>query len=289
MSRSRLPVSTMNSTSNAMHGAMLQVAHLRASERAVPAAYYRADIDGLRGVAVLVVIGFHAFPQYIPGGFIGVDVFFVISGFLISSIILRQLRRSTFSLSDFYARRIRRIFPALILVLAACLLFGSFALLPDELQQLGKHVGAASAFVSNVVLWSETGYFDRAAELKPLLHLWSLGVEEQFYLAWPVLALVLWKRRHDLLLTVLLLSLASFGLGIAVGHESRPAHFYLPMTRFWELGVGCLLAIGKESQSDTHRWLDARIRAAGMNSTISHVHTLLPLVGIALIAAATYL
>ena len=174
----------MNAVSTAVHGEAQQAV------RSLVAEYYRPEVDGLRGVAVLVVLGFHAFPDYFSGGFVGVDVFFVVSGFLISSIILRQLRRSTFTFSGFYARRIRRIFPALITVLVPCLLFGCFALLPDELEELGKHVGAAAAFVSNFVLWQESGYFDRAAEFKPLLHLWSLGIEEQFYLMWPMLLLL---------------------------------------------------------------------------------------------------
>jgi peptidoglycan/LPS O-acetylase OafA/YrhL len=141
---------------------------------------YRPDVDGLRAVAVLAVLAFHAFPEALPGGFVGVDVFFVISGFLISGLILQGLQHGTFSFADFYWRRVRRIFPALVLVLAACLALGWLVLLPDEYSQLGKHVAAGAAFVSNIVLWREAGYFDVAAALKPLLHLWSLGVEEQF-------------------------------------------------------------------------------------------------------------
>src|SRR5262249_39330309 len=131
----------------------------------VPATgYYRPDIDGLRAIAVLAVIGFHAFPRYFPGGFVGVDVFFVISGFLITSIILRQLQGSTFTLAEFYASRVRRILPALLILLTACLAFGLIALLPDEIEELGKHLVAAATFASNFELWRESGYFDRAAE-----------------------------------------------------------------------------------------------------------------------------
>ena len=143
--------------------------------------HYRKYIDGLRAIAVLLVVGFHAFPKSLPGGFIGVDVFFVISGYLISTIILTDLRQGDFSFKHFYARRIRRILPALLTVLSACLIFGWFALLSDEYQLLGKHTAGGAFFISNILLWSETGYFDTAAELKPLLHLWSLGIEEQFY------------------------------------------------------------------------------------------------------------
>ncbi|MDP9529928.1 acyltransferase family protein [Pseudomonas protegens] len=135
---------------------------------------YRPDIDGLRVVAVLSVVAFHAFPAWMKGGFIGVDVFFVISGFLISTIIFNNLDRGTFSFSEFYARRIKRIFPALLLVLIASFIFGWFALLADEYKQLGKHIAAGAGFVSNFVLWSEAGHFDNSAETKPLLHLWIL-------------------------------------------------------------------------------------------------------------------
>ena len=130
------------------------------------------------------MVAFHAFPAWVRGGFIGVDVFFVISGYLISTIIFENLEKGTFSFSEFYARRIRRIFPALLLVLVACFAFGWFALLADEFKQLGKHIAAGAAFFSNFVLWGEVGYFDNSADTKPLLHLWSLGIEEQFYIIW---------------------------------------------------------------------------------------------------------
>jgi peptidoglycan/LPS O-acetylase OafA/YrhL len=138
---------------------------------------YRADIDGLRAIAVLSVVGFHAFPKWVKGGFIGVDIFFVISGFLISTIVFDNLERNRFSFVEFYSRRVKRIFPALLLVLIASFAFGWFALPPDEYKQLGKHIAAGAGFISNLVLWNESGYFDDAAETKPLLHLWSLGIE----------------------------------------------------------------------------------------------------------------
>src|SRR5208282_3531353 len=145
---------------------------------------YRPDVDGLRAIAILSVIGFHAFPSFIRGGFVGVDVFFVISGYLISTIIFSSLEKNRFSFIEFYFRRIRRIFPALILVLVACYVFGWFALLTSEYELLGKHIAAAVGFVLNFMLWHEAGYFDEAAALKPLLHLWSLSIEEQFYVLW---------------------------------------------------------------------------------------------------------
>ena len=141
----------------------------------LPHPKYRPDIDGLRAIAVLSVVAFHAFPRWAQGGFTGVDVFFVISGFLISSIIFEGLDTRAFSFVEFYARRIKRIFPALILVLAVSFAAGWFILLPNELRQLSKHIVAGVAFLSNVALWREAGYFDASAALKPLQHLWSLG------------------------------------------------------------------------------------------------------------------
>jgi len=201
---------------------------------------YRADIDGLRGVAILMVLVFHAF--YIPGGFIGVDVFFVISGFLISSIIFSELKKGTFSYIGFYIRRINRIFPALIVVLLTCLGIGWFLLLPNEYLSLGKHVAAGAGFLSNIALYREIGYFDVLKDHKPLLHLWSLGIEEQFYLIIPLLLALLWKKSRNLGIYLLAICVASFGLNIWLTHQSSTAAFYLPFTRFWELTLGIVLA-----------------------------------------------
>ena len=203
---------------------------------------YRPDIDGLRAVAVLSVVAFHAFPSWMKGGFIGVDIFFVISGFLISTIIFENLDRGTFSFSEFYARRIRRIFPALILVLTACLVFGWLVLIPDELNQLGKHTLAGAGFVSNFVLWSEAGYFDNSAESKPLLHLWSLGIEEQFYIVWPFVLWLGWKRNFNLLALTTAFAIFSFYLNVKEVKQDALAAFYSPQTRFWELLSGSILA-----------------------------------------------
>lgn len=203
---------------------------------------YRPDIDGLRAIAVLSVVIFHAFPEWMKGGFIGVDIFFVISGFLISTIIFENLDRGTFSFSEFYARRVKRIFPGLLLVLTASLAFGWFALLADEYKQLGKHIAAGAGFVSNLVLWSESGYFDSSAEMKPLLHLWSLGIEEQFYIVWPLILWFAWKRKFNLLTLTIIAALVSFTLNIkGIKHHSI-ATFYSPQTRFWELLSGSVLA-----------------------------------------------
>ncbi len=203
---------------------------------------YRADLDGLRAIAVLAVVGFHAFPTALRGGFVGVDIFFVISGFLISSIVFTRVERSSFSIVEFYDRRIRRIFPALILVMTASLLFGFHALLADEYEQLGKHVAGGAGFLLNFMLWRESGYFDNAAQTKPLLHLWSLAIEEQFYLFWPLVLAFVWKRRWSLLGPTVAVAALSFVANMDIVDRSPAAAFYLPFTRFWELMVGSVLA-----------------------------------------------
>jgi peptidoglycan/LPS O-acetylase OafA/YrhL len=203
---------------------------------------YRPDIDGLRAVAVLSVIAYHAFPDWFPGGFVGVDIFFVISGFLITSIILEQIREGTFTIGRFYARRIRRIFPALVVILLFCIAFGWMVLLPQEYRQLGKHIAAGAGFSSNFVLWREAGYFDVSADTKPLLHLWSLGIEEQFYFFWPAAIYWAWKRKLSVLATTLVLLLGSFALNVAFLGSKAVATFYLPFTRVWELLIGAVLA-----------------------------------------------
>jgi len=209
---------------------------------------YRPDIDGLRAIAVLAVVAFHAFPEFIGGGFVGVDIFFVISGYLITGNILTGIADGSFSFADFYARRARRIFPALILVLAVCLLVGWGLLSPDEYERLAAYAVAGAAFVSNFLSWTETGYFDREGEVKLLLHLWSLGIEEQFYLCWPLL---LWlgartrvgAYRSAALPLCLLVTLASFALNLQLTPDDPVAAFYFPFARFWELTGGGVLAI----------------------------------------------
>lgn len=203
---------------------------------------YRSDIDGLRAIAVLSVVAYHAFPDLIKGGFIGVDIFFVISGYLISTIIFKDLKEGSFSFKDFYIRRIRRIFPALCLVLGTSFVVGWLFLFPDELQSLGKHILSGASFFSNLVLWGESGYFDAAAETKPLLHLWSLGIEEQFYLIWPMLLYFGWKRNWNALVVILSIGITSFALNAYFVGSDPVGVFFSPATRFWELLVGALLA-----------------------------------------------
>jgi peptidoglycan/LPS O-acetylase OafA/YrhL len=203
---------------------------------------YRADIDGLRAVAVLSVVAYHAFGGKVTGGFVGVDIFFVISGLLISTILFENLERGTFSFAEFYRRRIRRIFPALAVVLVATLGLGWVFLLDDEFRKLSEHVAGGAAFVSNILLWKESGYFDTESVKKPLLHLWSLGVEEQFYIAWPLLLYMGWRLRANLLLLTLVVATASFVFNIAWRHIDPVGAFYSPLSRFWELLAGATLA-----------------------------------------------
>lgn len=204
-------------------------------------ANYRPDVDGLRALAVACVVVFHAFPKTLPGGYVGVDVFFVISGYLISGIILHGLRSRRFSYLDFYARRIRRIFPALITVLLSSIVAGWYLLLPDDFKELGKEAAAGAGFSANLLFFSQSGYFDVSASTKPLLHLWSLGVEEQFYLAWPLLLAFTYQRARSLLPLIVGIILGSFALNVALTPQYASASFYLPFTRFWELLLGALL------------------------------------------------
>ena len=222
---------------------------------------YRADIDGMRALAVLAVVGFHAFPEYIPGGFIGVDIFFVLSGYLISSILFSELGSGHFSILHFYARRIRRIFPALLLVMAAVYIFGWFALWAHEYKDLGKHLSAASIFIANLVYWKETGYFDTAAEYKPLIHLWSLGVEEQFYIVWPVMLWVAAKIRRGFwwILTLSIAASFCFNLWLVIAAQDLATAFFSPASRFWELGFGGLLAYFVYGTKSTHTFSNQQI------------------------------
>jgi peptidoglycan/LPS O-acetylase OafA/YrhL len=210
-----------------------------------PKAGYRPDIDGLRAVAVLPVVAFHAGLHLVHGGFVGVDVFFVISGFLITQFTFAEIRNERFSILAFYERRIRRIFPALIAVLFATYCLGLALCLPLELVDFAKSLIAAALSVSNIYFWAGSGYFDGAALTKPLLHTWSLAVEEQFYLFWPVFLIVshrfVGRRIVPLTFAVSAVSLA---LSIVGAFRFPNATFYLPFTRIWELAAGGLLALG---------------------------------------------
>lgn len=203
---------------------------------------YRPDIDGLRALAIIAVVIFHIFPNLLPGGFVGVDVFFVISGYLITSIILKAQSGEEFSLLEFYGRRLKRILPALILVLVFCLVLGWHLMLPDEYKALGKHIVAGASYVPNLIFAAESGRSTIAAELKPLLHLWSLGIEEQFYMAWPLLLILALRVNLNPFSVILLLLLISFGLNV-INIEQQPVKvFYLPVFRSWELLIGAMLS-----------------------------------------------
>src|SRR5215475_4610228 len=207
-------------------------------------AHYRADIDGLRAVAVLLVFAYHLGTARVSGGFIGVDVFFVISGYLIGSIILSEIDRGKFSLLSFYGRRVRRILPALFVTLAACAVLAYKLLLPAELEEFAKSFLAATCSSSNFFFYAKAGYFEGASSLKPLLHTWSLAVEEQFYIFLPLLLLALRRcslaRRRVIVLSV---AVGSFLLSVWGVYHNADAAFYLAHTRAWELLLGTLIAL----------------------------------------------
>ena len=203
-------------------------------------ALYRADIDGLRAISILAVVAYHAGPRFVPGGFIGVDIFFVISGFLISRIILSQIRSGRFRLLDFYARRVRRIFPALAVVLLATYALGWLLLMPQDFALLGDNIVAGAAFVSNLFQLRHVGYFDPDMAENPLLHLWSLGIEEQFYIVWPLVLMLAGARiKSSWIVGIAAVSFAT-SLLVYLGHSQWS--FYAPIPRAWELLVGGLAA-----------------------------------------------
>ena len=197
---------------------------------------YRPEIDGLRAFAVMPVILFHAGFQWFDGGFVGVDIFFVISGYLITTIIISEMAEDSFSLINFYERRARRILPALFFVTVACMPFAWMWLAPSDLKDFGNSVAAVSIFTSNIFFWSELGYFAPTAELQPLLHTWSLAVEEQYYILFPVFLILAWRLGLNWIL--ILLSIV-FIISLGTAHwattiSSHPkmisgAFFLLPM------------------------------------------------------------
>ena len=209
---------------------------------------YRAEIDGLRALAVLPVILFHAGFEWFSGGFVGVDVFFVISGYLITTIIISEMAEGKFSIINFYERRARRILPALFFVMLACLPFAWLWLAPSDLRDFGQSLVAVSTFSSNILFWWESGYFDTAAELKPLLHTWSLAVEEQFYILFPLFLMLTWRLGIKTIL-ILLSIVFLISLGVAVWGTQYATHpkiisgaFFLLPTRGWELLIGVFAA-----------------------------------------------
>jgi peptidoglycan/LPS O-acetylase OafA/YrhL len=259
---------------------------------------YRPDIDGLRALAVILVVVHHAFPTLAPGGFVGVDVFFVISGYLISGIILDDLRQGRFSYKTFYQRRIRRIFPALIVVLACCLAAGVFLLRADQFIQLGGHTAASAAFLANYSMWSDAGYFMDEAKSNILLHLWSLAVEEQFYIIWPIFLVIAVISRRFFIAAFGIIFAASMALSIVYAKDDPSRAFYWLPPRMWELMVGAALAYVTARRTASWRWSAYRtiiglclivIASCFFNASINFpgYYALVPTLGAALVLSAS--
>lgn len=215
-------------------------------------ASYRPEIDGLRALAILLVVLFHAFPHLLPGGFVGVDVFFVISGYLITRMVWANCSPNEGCLVKFYAGRIRRLFPALAVVLASTLMAGWFVMFPDEYAHLGQHVVSSALFFTNFELSRGSSYFAPEASSNPLLHLWSLAIEEQFYLCWPALLTIARRRSLSPKIFSTFLLASSFLYGSAIAGSDAIALFYSPLTRSWELLLGGILAL-QDSTAKTNR------------------------------------
>src|SRR5450631_2953759 len=229
-----------------IHGAQPNGAHRNGFPGAVdhPTFGYRPEIDGMRALAVVPVVLFHAGFGAFSGGFIGVDVFFVISGYLITSIILQEMHAGRFTIAGFYERRARRILPALFLVMLACLPFAWLWMTPHDLKGFAQSVVAATLFVPNVYFFRKSGYFDIDAADAPLLHTWSLGVEEQFYILFPLFVLLCWRRgTQTLTLLLTVLAAASLCLSQWASYTHPLGNFFLAPTRAWELSLGALMAI----------------------------------------------
>ena len=204
---------------------------------------YRREIDGLRALAVIPVIFFHAGFELFSGGFVGVDIFFVISGYLITSIIIAEIKSGTFSLINFYDRRVRRILPALFFIMAVCIPFAWLWLTPSDMKDFSQSLVAVPLFGSNILFWYESGYFDTAAELKPLLHTWSLAVEEQYYVLFPLFLITIWRLGKRSIIGLLIVFLV---ISLSIAHwgafHKPAATFFLLPTRGWELLIGSLIA-----------------------------------------------
>lgn len=263
---------------------------------------YRREIDGLRAVAVLPVILFHAGFEAFSGGFVGVDVFFVISGYLITTIILSDMNNGKFSIVTFYERRARRILPALFFVMICCLPFAWLWLTPNHLKDFSQSLAAITVFSSNILFWSESGYFGTAGELKPLLHTWSLAVEEQYYVLFPLLLMALWKlRKRWIFGTLVIVATVSLILAQWGAYNKPTAAFFLLPMRAWELAIGALIAfyfLYKKEQTQlltSHKASSEALGALGLaligysifafdhSTPFPGVYALIPTLGTALI------
>lgn len=263
---------------------------------------YRKEIDGLRAVAVIPVILFHAGFEHFSGGFVGVDVFFVISGYLITTIILSEKEKGTFSLVNFYERRSRRIIPALFLVMLASTIFSWFWLSPSHMKDFSESLVAVSVFSSNILFWKETGYWGVENELKPLLHTWSLAVEEQYYVLFPLFLMLMWRfRKRWILSSFFIVALGSLSLSHWAAYNQPTANFFLLPTRWWELAIGAGIAFyflyHKPVMRSllSHKAIDELLSWSGLaliayavfiydeNTPFPSLYTLIPTIGTALI------
>lgn len=234
---------------------------------------YRSEIDGLRAVAVIPVLLFHAGFGAFAGGFVGVDVFFVISGYLITTIIVDQMQTGRFSLWTFYERRARRILPALFLVVLCCMPVAYVLLLPGDMKDFAQSAFYVSIFASNIFFWRESGYFATAAELQPLLHTWSLAVEEQFYILFPLFLLAAWRfGRRAIIWTLVLCLVVSLAAAQWGAYNKPTAAFFLLPTRAWELLIGALAAFYlRHNRISTPTWLNNTLSAFGLAAILAAV------------------
>ena len=253
---------------------------------------YRSEIDGLRAIAVVPVILFHAGIPAFDGGFVGVDIFFVISGYLITTILLADLEHGRFSLVRFYERRARRILPALLFVIACCTPFAWLWMLTSQLKAYGDSLVSIALFASNILFWRQSGYFAAAAELKPMLHTWSLAVEEQYYLIFPLALLAIWRSNRKLVLPTILAAAAGSLVLAEWGAARAPvAAFFWAPTRFWEILSGSLCAVAIRNysvpRSEIGGWTGIGLIAVSMiwftsSTPTPSLWTLLPVGGTAL-------
>ena len=263
---------------------------------------YRAEIDGLRALAVLPVILFHAGFEQFSGGFVGVDVFFVISGYLITTIIISEMAEGKFSIVNFYERRARRILPALFFVMAACLPFAWLWLTPNDLKDFGQSLVAVSTFSSNILFWFESGYFEGTAELKPLLHTWSLAVEEQFYIFFPLILIFFTKNnyfKNFVFVALCILFFSSLFYSEYNSSKNISSNFYLIYSRVWELMFGSIIAYVSLKANYRSNITSKYFSSIGMillissvfllDKTITHpsFYTLIPVLGVGMIILFT--
>jgi peptidoglycan/LPS O-acetylase OafA/YrhL len=267
---------------------------------------YRREIDGLRAIAVIPVIFFHADFTVFSGGFVGVDIFFVISGYLITSIIVKDIADGDFSIINFYERRARRILPALFFVILISLPFAYYIQLPSELKNYSQSLFSVTVFSSNIFFWLTSGYFSTASELKPLLHTWSLAVEEQFYIFFPIYLLLVWRfRKRWVLASIITLGVISLALAQWASDTMPDAAFYLLPTRAWELMIGASVAIillysgPKKTIALNQKLTNELLSCLGLvmifiaillydrNTPFPSFYTLVPTIGTALIIASS--